>query len=98
MRGLGCTRRRTTGAVDRTLGALVSSALRTAALRRGWYPVARAVDLDRPRQVTLLGRRLVVFRTAHGQPRVLADRCLHRGGALHLGAVIDDSIECPYHG
>jgi phenylpropionate dioxygenase-like ring-hydroxylating dioxygenase large terminal subunit len=71
---------------------------RTAALRRGWYPVARSVDLDCPQQATLLGRRLVAFRTADGRPRVLPDRCLHRGGALHRGAVIGDSIECPYHG
>jgi phenylpropionate dioxygenase-like ring-hydroxylating dioxygenase large terminal subunit len=46
----------------------------------------------------LLGRHLVVFRTADGQPRVLPDRCLHRGGALHRGAVVGDSVECPYHG
>jgi phenylpropionate dioxygenase-like ring-hydroxylating dioxygenase large terminal subunit len=46
----------------------------------------------------LLGRRLVVFRTLDGYPRVLPDRCLHRGGALHRGAVIGDSIECPHHG
>jgi phenylpropionate dioxygenase-like ring-hydroxylating dioxygenase large terminal subunit len=46
----------------------------------------------------LLGRRLVVFRTLDGCPRVLPDRCLHRGGALHRGAVIGDSIECPHHG
>jgi phenylpropionate dioxygenase-like ring-hydroxylating dioxygenase large terminal subunit len=76
----------------------MTSETRTAALRRGWYPVARAVDLDRPQQATLLGRRLVAFRTTDGRPRVLPDRCLHRGGALHLGAVIGDSIECPYHG
>jgi len=68
------------------------------ALRRGWFPVARAVDLDRPRKATVHGRRLVAFRTADGQPRVLADRCLHRGGTLHLGVVVGDSIECPYHG
>jgi phenylpropionate dioxygenase-like ring-hydroxylating dioxygenase large terminal subunit len=76
----------------------MTSEMRTAALRRGWYPVARAVDLDRPRQAMLLGRRLLAFRTADGQPRVLPNRCLHRGGALHLGAVVGDSIECPYHG
>jgi phenylpropionate dioxygenase-like ring-hydroxylating dioxygenase large terminal subunit len=70
----------------------------SAATRRDWYPVARAVDLDRPQRVTLLGRRLVAFRTADGRPRVLPDRCQHRGGALHRGAVIGDSIECPYHG
>ncbi|MDT5337610.1 MAG: hypothetical protein QOD90_3115 [Mycobacterium sp.] len=76
----------------------MNSNTRTAALRRGWFPVARSVDLDHPRKTTLLGRRLVAFRTADGQPRVLPDRCLHRGGALHLGAVVDDSIECHYHG
>jgi phenylpropionate dioxygenase-like ring-hydroxylating dioxygenase large terminal subunit len=70
----------------------------SAATRRDWYPVARAVDLEHPQQVTLLGRRLVAFRTADGRPRVLLDRCLHRGGTLHRGAVIGDSIECPYHG
>jgi phenylpropionate dioxygenase-like ring-hydroxylating dioxygenase large terminal subunit len=70
----------------------------SAATRREWYPVARAVDLEHPQQVTLLGRRLVAFRTADGRPRVLLDRCLHRGGTLHRGAVIGDSIECPYHG
>ena len=71
---------------------------RTAAPHRGWYPVARSVDLENPRAVTLFGRRLVAFRTADGRPRVLSDRCLHRGGPLHRGAVIGDSIECPYHG
>jgi phenylpropionate dioxygenase-like ring-hydroxylating dioxygenase large terminal subunit len=70
----------------------------TAALRRGWYPVARAVDLDRPQRATLLGRRLVTFRGADGHPYILPDRCLHRGGALHLGTVVGDAIECPYHG
>ena len=70
----------------------------SAATRHDWYPVARAVDLEHPQQVTLLGRRLVAFRTADGRPRVLLDRCLHRGGTLHRGAVIGDSIECPYHG
>ena len=70
----------------------------SAATRRDWYPVARAVDLEPPQQVTLLGRRLVAFRTADGRPRVLLDRCLHRGGTLHRGAVIGESIECPYHG
>ncbi|WP_164478302.1 Rieske 2Fe-2S domain-containing protein [Mycolicibacterium stellerae] len=76
----------------------MNSETHIAALRRGWYPVARAVDLHRPQKATLLGRRLVAFSTADGQPRVLPDRCQHRGGTLHRGAVVDDAIECPYHG
>jgi nitrite reductase/ring-hydroxylating ferredoxin subunit len=75
----------------------VISETHIAVLRRAWYPVARAVDLHHPQKATVLGRRLVAFRTADGRPRVLPDRCLHRGGALHRGAVVDDAIECPYH-
>jgi phenylpropionate dioxygenase-like ring-hydroxylating dioxygenase large terminal subunit len=75
----------------------MTSGTRVNPPRRGWFPVARGVDLDRPRRATLFGRRLVVFRSADGHPRVLPDRCLHRGGALHRGAVVGDAIECPYH-
>ncbi len=37
------------------------------AMLRGWYPVARVEDLDRPRATELLGQRLVAFRTAAGR-------------------------------
>ena len=67
-------------------------------LNDGWYPVARSRDLDTPCPAVLLGRRLVAFRGDDGSARVLPDRCLHRGGSLHRGAVIGDAIECPYHG
>jgi phenylpropionate dioxygenase-like ring-hydroxylating dioxygenase large terminal subunit len=75
----------------------MTSGTQVSELRRGWFPVARGVDLDCPRRATLFGRRLVVFRSADGDPRVLPDRCLHRGGELHRGAVLGDAIECPYH-
>ncbi len=68
------------------------------ALRRAWFPVARSVDIDRPQPATLLGERLVVFRTAGGQASVTARRCVHRGGDLALGEVVGEAIECPYHG
>ena len=71
---------------------------RTRAFARAWFPVAREVDLVSPVLATLLGTRLVVYRTSSGQTAVLRNRCPHRGGALHLGEVTGEEIQCPYHG
>jgi phenylpropionate dioxygenase-like ring-hydroxylating dioxygenase large terminal subunit len=71
---------------------------RVRAFARGWFPVAREADLGTPVLATLLDTRLVVFRTGGGETVVLRNRCPHRGGALHLGRVAGDMIECAYHG
>jgi phenylpropionate dioxygenase-like ring-hydroxylating dioxygenase large terminal subunit len=68
------------------------------ALHRSWFPVARSVDLDSPQAATLLGRPLVVYRTASGRAVVQDARCLHRGASLTLGKVVGEGIACPYHG
>lgn len=78
--------------------APITTSMRINGLRRGWYPVARSTDLETPQPANLLGTRLVVFRTNGGEARVLANRCPHRGGAMHLGEVAADALECPYHG
>lgn len=68
------------------------------ALRRAWFPVARAKDVVTPLRRTLLDQPLVVYRGGDGRPVVQADRCPHRGASLSLGRVVGDRIECPYHG
>jgi phenylpropionate dioxygenase-like ring-hydroxylating dioxygenase large terminal subunit len=68
-------------------------------LRRFWHPIELTEQLgDRPLPVRILGEDLALFRDADGQPRLLDDRCLHRGTQLHTGQVVDGCLECPYHG
>ena len=69
-----------------------------ALLRRSWHPVAVAADVgDDPVAVTLLGQRLVLFRSGE---RIAAfhDVCVHRGASLALGWRDDDCLVCPFHG
>lgn len=40
----------------------------------------------------------VVLARVNGQIRALADRCAHRGGALHDGELVGECVECPLHG
>ena len=65
-----------------------------------WYPVCKTDELtgDAPLRVELLGLRFVAFRDQAGTAHVLSDTCVHRGGALGLGKVQGDCVECPYHG
>ncbi len=72
-----------------------------------WYPMIRSEDLSpgKPEKVKVLGLNFAVFRTASGEPAVLSDTCVHRGGSLagpwELGQqprIVKDCVVCPYHG
>ena len=65
-----------------------------------WYPVAlsETVTNEKPLRVRMLTLDFVAFRDAGGQPHVLSDTCVHRGGTLGDGKIKGDCIECPYHG
>jgi vanillate O-demethylase monooxygenase subunit len=47
---------------------------------------------------TILGKSVIVYRTAHGSPVVLENRCCHRAAPLALGRKEGDCIRCMYHG
>jgi len=64
-----------------------------------WYPAGRAEEFtDQPVKRRMLGHDFVLFRDGQGVARVLANICPHRGGSLAHGKVIDDCVQCPYHG
>lgn len=63
-----------------------------------WYVACTSSELKKkPLAVTLLGTPLVVFRSKDGVGALL-DRCPHRNVPLSLGRVVEDRVECGYHG
>ena len=68
-------------------------------LRNAWYAAAWGHEVEgTPLARTVLNRPLVLYRDRSNRAVVLDDRCCHRGLPLSRGRVIDDGIECGYHG
>ncbi|MCB1136026.1 MAG: Rieske 2Fe-2S domain-containing protein, partial [Chlamydiia bacterium] len=64
-----------------------------------WYLLCGSGCLKRkPRRFYFLGRPIVLFKTANGEPAALLDRCSHRGAPLSEGRVEGNCVTCPYHG
>ena len=65
-----------------------------------WYPICTSDELKatEPLRAQVMGMRFVAFRDADGYPCVLCDTCIHRGGSLSKGKLIDGCVVCPYHG
>lgn len=63
-----------------------------------WYPVLKASKLKKkPVRVVVNDVALVVFRTSAGLG-CLRDMCPHRAASFSGGAVVADTVQCPYHG
>jgi phenylpropionate dioxygenase-like ring-hydroxylating dioxygenase large terminal subunit len=69
-------------------------------LKGCWYVAAASAELKPGRMITarLAGEPIVVARKSGGGIFALRDTCPHRGVPLHYGRIVDDTVECPYHG
>ena len=68
-------------------------------LRNTWYIAAWADEIDgEPLARRICDEPIVLFRDKAGQVAALADRCCHRAAPLHRGAVVEEGIQCGYHG
>ena len=63
-----------------------------------WTPACFDAEVreGEPFVATVAGRDVLLVRQA-GTVRALADRCNHRGGPLHRGALEDGCVTCPWH-
>ena len=64
-----------------------------------WYPAeeSQAVTHDLLK-VRMLGMDFVLWRDASGEAHCISNICTHRGGSLGDGKLVDDCVQCPYHG
>ena len=64
-----------------------------------WHPVAFSNKLsDKPIGVRIAGHEIALFRTKDGGIGAVNDVCAHRRMRLSLGSVVNDRLQCPYHG
>ncbi|MDJ0717591.1 MAG: aromatic ring-hydroxylating dioxygenase subunit alpha [Prochloraceae cyanobacterium] len=64
-----------------------------------WYVVARSTEVkDKPIAVNLWHQEIVLYRDETGQIQALEDRCPHRQVKLSSGRIVNDDLECAYHG
>ena len=65
-----------------------------------WYVVGSSAELapGTSKPLRMIGHDFVLFRDSDGKGHCLSDICVHRGGSLCRGGVVNDTVQCPYHG
>jgi vanillate O-demethylase monooxygenase subunit len=64
-----------------------------------WYIAAWSKELtDKPMARRICDKPVVLFRDKSGALGALEDMCCHRGAPLSEGYIVDEGVECRYHG
>jgi nitrite reductase/ring-hydroxylating ferredoxin subunit len=66
---------------------------------QSWFPICLSSDVEpgHVRGYDFLDGRVVVFRDAGGEARVLSAYCPHLGADLSVGDVVDGHLRCAFH-
>jgi len=68
-------------------------------LRNAWYVAAWDHELGKGILArTIMNEPIAIFRDAEGRVGAVEDRCCHRGAALTDGKVVENGLQCGYHG
>jgi phenylpropionate dioxygenase-like ring-hydroxylating dioxygenase large terminal subunit len=69
-------------------------------IRKQWYVVLQSKEVQAHKivGVTRMGEQMIFWRDSLGHVVCQADHCPHRGVALSIGCLMDDRVQCPFHG
>lgn len=69
-------------------------------IKNQWYAVldSKEVKGNKLLGVTRLSEKLVFWRDEDGRVNCIFDKCCHRGASLSKGKIVDNHVECPFHG
>jgi nitrite reductase/ring-hydroxylating ferredoxin subunit len=65
-----------------------------------WYAVldSKQVKKNKLIGVTRFSEKLVFWRDESGEVYCIYDKCCHRGASLCAGKLVENHVECPFHG
>lgn len=68
-------------------------------LKNAWYVAAWSDEVGRKlMERTLLDESVLLYRKENGEVAAIGNACSHRLAPLHMGKLIGDVVQCPYHG
>ncbi|MBV1756447.1 MAG: aromatic ring-hydroxylating dioxygenase subunit alpha [Dethiosulfatibacter sp.] len=69
-------------------------------IKNQWYAVLDSKQLKKNKLlgVTRLSEKLVFWRDENNEVNCIFDKCCHRGASLSTGKIINNHVECPFHG
>lgn len=65
-----------------------------------WYVVLDSKEIKKGKLTSAkrMGKNLVFWRTSTGEVACVDHQCAHRGADLGKGVLVDDKVQCPFHG
>ncbi|MBN2851716.1 MAG: aromatic ring-hydroxylating dioxygenase subunit alpha [Clostridia bacterium] len=65
-----------------------------------WYAILSSNEVPKNKLVGVIrmGVKLAFWRDQSGQVNCIEDKCCHRGASLSSGKLVDNHVQCPFHG